>query len=305
MVILLLEFSSCIKADNQLERLNSEESFNHFDKVSYYLKQVLLNDEGMSKGFVEVLIVDLTLKRDIAGLLEKFHREPRIVMNVISEPLDISVRSLDFVIVLQDFLNSEFDQALFRLFKNDMNNLLSHNHIGKNEKFILINMLENSNDKSFMLNFNLGLASSLVSQKTIFNLLIIDVYDDGTEDLWRPQFISRDFKLLKLSLNVTTFARSKMGEIHVNIINLVQYDAPPFSFVENKKLIGVEGKLLDLFCERYNLTYRIVNENTKQYVYKDIIEKFYTLDADLSLTTNVQMQSRTKFVDFIDLRISD
>ena len=106
-------------------------------------------------------------------------------------------------------------------------------------------------------------------------------------------------------MNVTTFARSKMGEIHVSRINLVQYGAPPFSFVENKKLIGVEGKLLDLFCERYNLTYSIVNKNTEQYVYQDIINNIYALHADLSLTTGVQMLSKTKFVDFIDLYNND
>ncbi|CAO1367642.1 unnamed protein product [Diamesa tonsa] len=153
-------------------------------------------------------------------------------------------------------------------------------------------MLENSNDKSLMLSLNANLAYSLVVPKAVFNLIIIDVYADGTEDLWRPQFSSGDFVFDELSLNDTTFSRSKMEEIHGKRINLIQYDEPPFSYVKNRKLIGVEGKFLDLLCEQYNLTYRIINENTEQFVYKDTIRKFINKEADLSLATIVQMPSK-------------
>ncbi|CAO1367623.1 unnamed protein product [Diamesa tonsa] len=217
LVIFLLKFNPGINADNELERLSSANSFNYFDKVSIYLKQVLLNDDAMNKGYVEILIMDLTLKRDINDLLGMFHHDYRIVVNVISKPLDISMRSFDFVIVVQDFLNSKFDQELFEQFQNDMHNLFSQNYIERSEKYIFINMLETSNEKSFMLSFNLGLVHSLVLQKAVFNLMIIDVYADGTEDLWRPIYENRHFELYKpeyLSLNVTTFTRSKMGEIH-------------------------------------------------------------------------------------------
>ena len=136
--------------------------------------------------------------------------------------------------------------------------------------------------------------------------MLIDTYNDGTADLWRPKFRPGGvLEFNKLSLNNTTFTRTKMGEIFGRNIKLVQFDAPPFSYVKNKELIGVEGKLLDVFCERQNLTYEIVNENTEKYSPNELIGRFQTLNADLSLTTKFQLNTKIWFVDFNHLYIND
>ena len=41
MVIFILEFNSGVKADNELERLNSKKSFNNFDKVSESISHLI------------------------------------------------------------------------------------------------------------------------------------------------------------------------------------------------------------------------------------------------------------------------
>ena len=161
------------------ETFNIVSNFNYLNEVKNYLHRIMVNDEGIKKEYVELLVMDYTIKHDINVLLEIIHQEPRIVMNVIRRPVNITMRSLDFVIVVQDFVGSNLNPVLFREYNNQLFYLCSQSYVQKSIKFIVINQVESIKDNAIILKLNFELAVFLIGKFDIFNILFIDVFQDN------------------------------------------------------------------------------------------------------------------------------
>lgn len=108
--------------------------------------------------------------------------------------------------------------------------------------------------------------------------------------------------------------RSKLAEVNSKIelvessdsdlnflpskLRLMMFDLPPFSFVENQRIQGLEGKLLDLFCEKFNLTYKISNSQTKKFLLEDILEFMPKTELITYTLFHVQNHKNKEIIDF-------
>ncbi|CAO1371222.1 unnamed protein product [Diamesa hyperborea] len=137
------------------------------------------------------------------------------------------------------------------------------------------------------------------------NLMFIDRYTSVEFKVIKPYVKNKKiyFKHIKETSQTSqlnaTFPVSKMGEMNNNVIKLLQFDEPPFSKVENGKLLGSEGKLLDTFCERHNTSYIIVNKNTTNLRLKTFWELMLNTSMDVSLNYVLRVKESQYFGSII------
>lgn len=103
--------------------------------------------------------------------------------------------------------------------------------------------------------------------------------------------VKNGLKLYPVSSETFDFPSTKIGEVHSRNILLAQWDSPPFSHVKNRKLQGLEGRFLNLFCDKYNLTYRIVNKKTELFSMPEYLSLMKNLLTEMCLNTNVIIHS--------------
>ncbi|CAG9803202.1 unnamed protein product [Chironomus riparius] len=100
---------------------------------------------------------------------------------------------------------------------------------------------------------NLRQVYSIYSNSAIVNALLIDVFENGIKFIkYSSTFTKFIFKEANYSLK---------SELIDSVFKVVYYDTHPYSYRSNdNRIIGVEGNVLNNFCIRNNLTYRITND---------------------------------------------
>ena len=233
-----------------------------WDKVASYLHQVMMNDESMKKGYVNLVIVDFTVKHDINGLVEYLNEHSMIKVHLINTLPSFKMKYLDFVIIIQDFMQLNVNKTHFADdFMRKLNALFDRAFMEMSGKYYIINTLDIKMWPQAPVVKYVGKCVNLFRTGYINNILFINHYNSNQFGVIKHYVKNNLIFFKSTSKSNTTYPVAKMGEIDDNNIKLLQYDEPPFLKVENGKLLGSEGKLLDTFCERYNISYTIVNEN--------------------------------------------
>lgn len=144
---------------------------------------------------------------------------------------------------------------------------------------------------------------SIAHKKAFNNVLYIDILGDRIQRR-RHNSQSGAIKFLQISSDDKTFPKLKTSDEGFNsMIQVVQYDDLPSSRVVDGKIVGVSGKLVDIFCAKYNLTYRVINLQGKRITTADFDR--YMMEADISLYTLTTITDDSKFNVNISLNIND
>ncbi|CAO1314265.1 unnamed protein product [Diamesa serratosioi] len=279
---------------------------NQWEKIAMYLYQVMLNDESMSKGHVNLLILDFTMNHDIDELVEHFHKHPRIFVTLINTPVLNKLGYPDFVIIIQDFMQLDATKTQFKDdFENKLDALIQKPFMSLSSKYYIIN---NVDTKLWTfpqaLKFVVKCVNVFLTEE-MYNLMILDRYDSKNFAVIKPYVKDNLIFFQRQSILNAHFPASKMGEMGDNIIKLQQFDQPPFSKVENGKLLGTEGRLLDALCERYNTSYIIVNNDSTILKLKDFGEFMYNISMDLNLNYVLRIDENKYFDNIILNKVLD
>lgn len=88
----------------------------------------------------------------------------------------------------------------------------------------------------------------------------------------------RKFKIITNDYN---FPVARMNFIHTSDVIVTQFDFPPFTRVEKGRIIGVDGQVIEAFCDKHNLKYKVVNNETSKFSVTGFMRSM--LRSDLSL----------------------
>lgn len=221
---------------------------NRWKNLCNYLTKVMLNNEAMRKGFVDVTVVLTENEKENFGNFFSclVGTSDQIVLNTVSDQM--FARKPDFAILLMHDVDI---RKIGENARTDFNEIFPDKAV---KVFLIVEKTIND-DLSVTnvedLNFFMAISG-------FFNNLFITNYK-GSLNVSRMN-LKNGFGMQKISQKNLDFPPSKMGEIHSKIISLYQVNSPPLSVIKDGKLFGVEGKFIDEFCKRNGISYKIVNK---------------------------------------------
>ena len=272
---------------------------NQWRKIAKYLHEVMLNDDSMKKGYINLLIIDFTLNHDIDEIVEFLNENTMIIMNLFRNPAAFKyLKNHDFVIIIQDFMQMDFTQTYYvDDFQNKINKQIKNLQV--NAKYYIINSINTKQWKfSSIVKFN-AKCVNLFRTKGLDKLMFIDCYDFKHFTIIK-HLLKNNLIYFKQQLPSNTyFSIPKMGDMRDKIIKIQQFDELPFSKVENGRVLGTAGRLLDTFCDRYNVSYTIINKNTSNLELKRFAKIMYTEIMDLNLNHILRINEILAFESII------
>ena len=150
---------------------------NQWRKIAKYLHEVMLNDDSMKKGYINLLIIDFTLNHDIDEIVEFLNENTMIIMNLFRNPAAFKyLKNHDFVIIIQDFMQMDFTQTYYvDDFQNKINKQIKNLQV--NAKYYIIYSI-NTKQWTFssIVKFN-AKCVNLFRTKGLDKLMFIDCYD--------------------------------------------------------------------------------------------------------------------------------
>ncbi|CRL05805.1 CLUMA_CG018833, isoform A [Clunio marinus] len=264
-VLFFVVYTSAIKLDGLLEISSLEEEI--FKNVSSKLADIMKNDEAYKKGFIELTVSETNETIESGKGLQELIRQLNLQ---------------DILIVFRSRKSSHNEQEYFRL--PDFGLILLDSKCESTTNHLLT-MPINFPDKFVNL---FVICNSLVSKTSARRNM--NFIKDDLMDLKYRKFISI------LIFNSSEYEISS-GLTEDKIIKVVQYDMQPFTKIVNRKITGPEGKFLDTFCTKYNLTYELINSNniTNQVNFAEIQNSIFNEIADLNLNNGFSI-SHPRFV---------
>lgn len=144
---------------------------------------------------------------------------------------------------------------------------------------------------------------TFVEKKAFINVLFIDVFGDKMRRR-RHSSQNGEIKFMEIPSVDTKFPIVKKSDEGFNTtVQVLQFDDLPFTSVSKGKILGVSGKLIDTFCAKYNLSYKVVN-NQSELVTSSEFDRVM-LESDISLFTLTTRTDDSKFNTNIPLNIID
>lgn len=261
------------------------------DKVVFdNLHRMMKYERSLKRNFVEVLIIDFTINHDFDNFISLFHNTSDVVVNLIKYPVKIMLRTPDYVIILEDFMQPMKEgPPSFDAFQKVFGPLLKERYMEKSRKFIMINYADELLAKYFNNYFGLSMW-----QNEIYNVLHIDFLSHNVVKY--TKVFKRKGELYKHRSDESDeeFPVKTIYETHENHINVLQYDSPPFSYVENGKIVGLEGMLINEIAHRCNITYNIVNANSTVFLIKNF-HQHMKQNVDLNLNNDIKINPGSMF----------
>lgn len=249
LLVLFIRVISCLKPWKSIEKAVKEREV--WNKVGFYVTQVMKNDESARKGRVEIGILAYFSGSD--GLLEaEIMKESDIVVENLAGKMRKS-DGKDFVVILLKSWHFDLeiittkDKEFFRDFPYKLT------------KFIIVIDGYSNQSKE-----NPGLFcsyfQSIVAANGYINVLCIEALANSLES-FIIQKAGDDHKILTVPMS---YYRFPVYEGKLKKIDVLQYEIAPYSYIDDRKVFGIDGFALDVFCQKYGIKYTLVNNDTHQ-----------------------------------------
>jgi len=234
-------------------------SINHNSTPSKYLQQLLTSDDCIAeKGFMELLVVDLTSDSTFGDFYGDVFRSGNIVVQLVhGQKLEKLKAWPDVVIIAVETATKAFHETIDKM------------DISK--KFVVIAKFSSSDDEMS----EVAKLARMSRDAGIYKLIII-VESSGGFRVYRPSGESE----MRIE-EATDFAWPFKND--TKTIAMIQYDSPPFSYVRNSRVFGIDGRILDEFCKATGYDYKLINHNHSAIDVVGVLLTLHFLKSDLSM----------------------
>jgi hypothetical protein len=252
---------------------NEETKDKQWKKVGNFIVSVMKNSMDNKNGSIELGFGSFTKEKYLTLVKEILKKSVSIVIESMQEKVQ-KVGVKDFLIItakLQQLEKLKFD------FFMDYFEKLSQEKL--NKFFFIIDATSNKSSKTdgdhclkvltytFKMNYK--------------NVLCLEVTTNAI-GIYKIKNVENDVEITSVPIKTKTFPifNKKMKDLKV-----VQHELAPYSYIENKKVYGLEGKALDEFCRKYGLKYEIVNKDIYNHKPDDMTKHFADTENIVSFNT--------------------
>jgi hypothetical protein len=165
---------------------------------------------------------------------------------------------------------------------NKLKILLAHQLVLQSTKLLIANFYDNEQQfmsKSLLFVSKCADLFHLYNHK---NILFMHAFDGSVmrERVETLNVTTQEFQ--RLEENDFDFPMWKLINSNRSTLDIAYIDNPPFSKIENGKVVGIDGTILDEFCKLYGLNYRIKNKANNFANFKALLPR-----VDLTLYTKI------------------
>lgn len=255
----------------------------NMDALSETLVKIIENDEFARKGRVEVAI--------FGNIIDEYDETLKGMM--------IKSRSIVFEVAL--FMRREMaDKDFLIIFFNNQNtvSLVSKTFKATFPKRSMRIIVSYITHRFKMINQDSDYCYdvlALTASANYFNVVCLLLYNEFYYFLeWKlPN------TLAALPQKPFEFPTNKFGIKREKVMEVIQYDALPYTYVKNGKVFGLEGAVIDEFCKKFGLDYFIVNNETQTMNLMYMVQAFHGTFVDI--TFNYDFSYDAKQADFVNL----